>query len=73
MEAQDVALIAEVSKQDEGLKKLWEEHKRFEHELDELNQRAHLTPEEAIERKRIKIRKLAGKDKIEEILTQYRS
>jgi len=72
MDHQDLALISEVCKQDEALRQLWDEHQKYEHELDELNQRAYLTPEEAVERKRLQKCKLAGKDKIEAILRQYR-
>ncbi|MDP3939108.1 MAG: DUF465 domain-containing protein [Deltaproteobacteria bacterium] len=72
MDQQDLALISKVSKQDESLQRLWEEHQKYEHELDELNHREYLTPEETVERKRLQKCKLAGKDKIETILRQYR-
>jgi uncharacterized protein YdcH (DUF465 family) len=72
MEPQDEALIAEVSKNNDGLKKLWEEHRRYEQQLEALNRRAYLTSEEALERKRLQKVKLIGKDKIEAILRQYR-
>ncbi len=72
MDPQDEALIAEVSKSNDGLKKLWEEHRKYEQQLEELNRRAYLTSEEALERKRLQKVKLKGKDKIEAILRQYR-
>jgi uncharacterized protein YdcH (DUF465 family) len=72
MDPQDETLIAEVSKRDDGLKKLWDEHRKYEQKLEELNGRAYLTSEEAVERKRLQKVKLIGKDKIEAILRQYR-
>lgn len=72
MEAQDKVLIAEVSKQDNVLRDLWEEHQRFEEELSALNTKGFLTPEESLERNRLKKCKLAGKDQIEAILKQHR-
>ncbi len=72
MDTQDLALIGEVCKRDESLQRLWEEHQKYESELDELNHRAYLTPEELVERKHLQKCKLVGKDKIEAILRQYR-
>ena len=72
MEAQDEVLIAEVSKQDDILRTLWEEHQKFKEALNTLNGKAYLTPEDALERKRLQKCKLAGKDKIEAILKQHR-
>ena len=72
MEAQDEVLIAEVSKQDEALRALWEEHKKFEDRLAALNGKPYLTPEDALERKRLQKCKLIGKDKIEAILKHHR-
>ncbi len=72
MEAQDEVLIAEVSKQDDVLRTLWEEHQKFEEDLAALNGKAYLTTEDALERKRLKKCKLAGKDRIEAILKQHR-
>lgn len=72
MEAQDEVLIAEVAKQDDVLRTLWEEHQKFEEALATLNGKPYLTPEDALERKRLQKCKLVGKDKIEAILKQHR-
>jgi hypothetical protein len=69
MEKKDIELIAKYSPRDEELRKYVEEHKQFEQVLEEFSKRAYLTPEE----KRIKKLKLKGRDKIEEILSRYRS
>jgi len=73
MEKRDIELIEKFSVVDEELKKEVEEHRKFEEILNDLNKRAHLTPEEEVEKKRIKKLKLRGRDKIEEILTRYRN
>ena len=56
---------------DEELKGLWKQHLSFERELEELDGRLHLTADEEFERKRLQKLKLAGKDRIAEILARY--
>jgi uncharacterized protein YdcH (DUF465 family) len=73
MEKRDIELIEKFSAVDEELKKEVEEHRKFEEMLNDFNKRAYLTPEEEVEKKRIKKLKLRGRDKIEEILTKYRN
>ena len=65
-------LIERLVGRDEELKRCVEEHRELERKLEEFNNRPHLTPEEEIERKRIKKLKLSEKDRIEEILSRYR-
>ncbi|MCX5896728.1 MAG: DUF465 domain-containing protein [Proteobacteria bacterium] len=73
MEKRDIELIEKFSVVDEELKREVAEHSRFEEILNDLNKRAYLTPEEEVEKKRIKKLKLRGRDKIEEILAKYRN
>ena len=72
MDPKDEALIADVAKENEELKKLWEEHMEYKQKIGELDRRAYLTPEQMVERKRLQKYKLAGKDRIEEILSHHR-
>lgn len=72
MESQDVTLIERVSRQDQVLAHLWEEHRTLEQQLEKLERKPFLTTEEQVERNRIKKIKLAGRDKIEAILARYR-
>lgn len=65
-------LIEELLPQDEELRRLVEEHQAFEKELERFSHKKYLTPAEELERKRIQKLKLAGKDKIESILSSYR-
>ena len=55
------------------LKNLYVEHQDLKKQLDTLNHKHYLTPEEELEKKRIQKLKLAGKDKIMQILSRYRS
>ena len=72
MEERDLALIKIWIQQDEELKQRVDEHEEFERRLEEFNRRPYLTAEETLERKRLQKLKLAGRDKIEQILAKYR-
>ncbi len=72
MEDQDLALIRVWQEQDPELKHRVVEHEEYERRLEEFNRRPYLTAEETLERKRLQKLKLAGRDKIEEILAKYR-
>jgi uncharacterized protein YdcH (DUF465 family) len=72
MEKQDLELISRWVDQDPELKRYVEEHEEFERRLEEFNRRPYLTAAETMERKRLQKLKLAGRDKIEEILVKYR-
>ena len=73
MERQDQELISQLIQTDEELKGLVEQHQVYEEQLEEFNRRPYLTTEETMEKKRIQKQKLAGKDRIEAILAQYRN
>ena len=73
MERKDEDLIKTLLDRDPELKEKYEEHVILERQLSQFQGRAHLTPEEEVEKKRIQKLKLAGKDKIMEILARHRS
>ena len=73
MESHERAQIANLASQNDELRQLWEEHLELEERLEEINRRPHLSPTEQVERKRIKMRKLAGKDQIARILAGSRA
>ena len=73
MEKQDHELISQLIQTDEELKGLVEQHQVFEEQLEEFNRRPYLTTEETMEKKKLQKQKLAGKDRIESILAQYRN
>ncbi|NPA49678.1 MAG: YdcH family protein [Thermodesulfobacteria bacterium] len=68
----DKELIAKYAAQDEELRKLVEEHRALDQQLEEFHKRPYLTAEEEIEKKRIQVRKLALKDQILAIVEKYR-
>ncbi|MDX1386545.1 MAG: DUF465 domain-containing protein [bacterium] len=72
MDAKDTQLIMENMDQNGELKNLWDEHLEFERQLEKIDRKPYLSPEEKVERKRLQLAKLAGKTKIETILAQYR-
>jgi uncharacterized protein YdcH (DUF465 family) len=72
MERQDEELIRSLLDRDQELRQFYEEHLELEKQLASLQHKHHLTPEEELERKRIQKTKLAGKDRIMEILGRYR-
>ena len=72
MEEKDKLLIESHICHDEELRRYVEEHISLEKQLEELNKKVYLTPDEEVLQKKIKKLKLAGRDKIEIILKKYR-
>ncbi len=73
MEQRDIELIQNLIPTNQELAALWREHLDFERRLEDMNGRLYLTPEEQIERKRLQKLKLAGRDRIEQILARHRA
>jgi hypothetical protein len=73
MEKADAELVARWVDKDPELKRRLEDHQDFERQLEEFNRRPYLTAEETVERRRLQKLKLAGRDRIEQILAQYRA
>jgi len=73
MEKRDLELIQKFVSSDPELKRYMDEHEEFERQLEAMNRRLYLTPEEETERKKIQKLKLAGRDRIEAILSKYRA
>ena len=72
MEAKEEALIRSLIDTDSELRRYYEEHVELKRQLEDLRQKLYLTEEEEIEQKRIQKQKLAGKDRIMEILARHR-
>ncbi|MFZ5447994.1 MAG: DUF465 domain-containing protein [Thermodesulfobacteriota bacterium] len=72
MERHDQELIDQLMDGNPELKKYVEEHREYEKLLEEFNRRPYLTAAESMERKRLQKLKLAGRDRIEQILAQHR-
>lgn len=72
MEQRDLALLEKYSEQDAELKTLWEEHLLYEKQLDKLEKKNYLSPQEQRVVKEIKKKKLSGKTRLQAILDRYR-
>ncbi len=70
MKEQEIAEI--LLKGNEEYRKLGEEHKSLEEILAEMDKKIYLTPEEEIERKRIQKLKLSKKDRMAELIREYK-
>ena len=71
MATRDKELIEKVCAENEEFKALYEEHLAFEEKIEEMLKRPPTT-ELHFEIEKLKKQKLAGKDKMERILTKYR-
>lgn len=72
MEEKEMDQIQSLAAQDQELARLWREHLELESKIDSLGERRYLSPEEEVEIKRLKKIKLAGRDRIEDILADHR-
>ncbi len=72
MELKDEQTIVSLLDRDPELRKFYEEHREFEKKLADFQHKHHLTPEEEVEMKKLQKLKLAGKDRIMEILGRHR-
>jgi uncharacterized protein YdcH (DUF465 family) len=72
MEKKDEELIQTLLEREPELRRYYEEHADLERRLGAFQHKLYLTPDEEIEKKRLQKLKLAGKDRIMEILARYR-
>lgn len=73
MEASDRELILKVLESNRQLKRLYDEHLFLESELQTMEHRIFLTPQEEIAEKQLKLRKLRGVDQMMQILAKHRA
>jgi len=73
MEQRDLELLEKFCAQDAELKILWEEHQLYEQQLEKLEKKSFLPPNEEKVIKELKKKKLSGKTKIQTILDRYRT
>ena len=72
MEAKDEQFILSLVDRDPELKRFYDEHVLLEKQLASFNHKGFLNQDEEVERKRLQKVKLAGKDRMMEILNKYR-
>ncbi len=66
------ALVERLMRENEEFSKAKEAHSQLARQVEEMEKKAFLTPQEETEVKILKKKKLAYKDKMEQILAQYR-
>lgn len=72
MEAKEEEMIRSLVDTDSELRHCYEEHQELKQRLEQLRQQSHLTEEEELEEKQIQKQKLAGKDRMMQILARHR-
>lgn len=72
MEAREEARIRSLLDAEPELRRHYDEHVQLKQRLQELRDKPFLTEEEAVEEKTIQKRKLAGKDRMMEILARHK-
>ena len=73
METEENALIEHLKQTNPEFRQLTEEHLQYEHQLEKFNTMRYLTSEQELEKKRVQKIKLRGKDRMAEILKEYKS
>jgi uncharacterized protein len=73
MENTQEELKAHLMQTDEGFRRLADQHLQFHKQLEALEAKAHLTPEEEVEEHRLKKLKLHLKDQMNQIMSRYRA
>ncbi len=65
-------LIEELIQINEEFRKLWQEHEELNKVVDEMSSKLYLTPEEEVKLKELKLKKLKGKEKLVEMIEEYK-
>ncbi len=65
-------IIENLKKENEEFKKLMEEHHSLEGLLAEMDKKIYLTAEEEMERKKVQKQKLLKKDRMAELIREYK-
>ncbi|HLG95632.1 MAG TPA: YdcH family protein [Bryobacteraceae bacterium] len=73
MENTQEELKAHLMQTDEEFRHLADQHAQFHKQLEALEAKSHLTPEEEVEEHRLKKLKLRIKDQMNEILARHRA
>ena len=73
MENTQEELKAHLMKTDDQFRRLAEQHSQYHQQLEALETKAHLTPQEEVEEHRLKKLKLHLKDQMNQIMSRYRA
>ncbi len=66
-------IVEVLKRENDEFKKVYQEHKQLDGLLAEMDKKHYLSPEEEFERKRMQKEKLLKKDKIAELIRDYKS
>ncbi|MBI5027072.1 MAG: DUF465 domain-containing protein [Nitrospirae bacterium] len=69
----DAEIVEVLRKESEEYRKLDEEHRRLDKDLASFDSKRYLTPEEEVERKKIQKQKLFKKDRMAELIREYKN
>jgi uncharacterized protein YdcH (DUF465 family) len=73
MENTQEDLRAHLMQSDEEFRQLTDQHAKYHEQLEALEAKSHLTPEEEVEEHRLKKVKLQLKDQMNEIMSRYKA
>jgi len=65
--------VKQLLSENDSFRKLYEEHLKYERQLEELGKARYLTPEQELQRKTIQKLKLNGKDRMSRLVRQAQS
>lgn len=65
-------IVEILKRENEEFRRLAEEHRNLDNMLSEIDKKLYLTPDEEIERKRIQKLKLHKKDRMAELIREYK-
>ncbi len=65
-------IVETLKKENKEFRRIYQEHRELDSQLLQFNKKSYLTPEEEAEMHRIKKEKLYKKDKIAELLREYK-
>ena len=71
MEHYERSRIEVLLDRDPELRDLWKQHLELEGHIEQIESLPHLSPSESLRRKQLQKQKLAGKDRIAQILARY--
>ncbi len=69
----DQGLLEKAKKDNPEFKKLFDDHLELKSKVDSLNKLKHLSAEQEIEKKTIKKQKLKYKDRMDQIISEYKT
>ncbi|MFQ5692350.1 MAG: YdcH family protein [Nitrospinota bacterium] len=72
MKVDEQEIIESLRQRDAGFARLYAQHAELDRQIHEMESRAHLSPDEEMEIKRLKKLKLRGKDEMNQILKRHR-